>query len=97
MIIRPADRKADAIRIGAVPQLAQIGTDPAAQGQGGEAGSALLRARLETCDAEGVAACPASSKESDVPCYGKHGFQVTREIHLPDGPTVWAVLRGPVS
>ncbi|MFD1934378.1 MULTISPECIES: GNAT family N-acetyltransferase [Nonomuraea] len=76
--------------------LAQIGTDPAAQGRG--AGSALLRARIERCDADGVAAYLESSKESNVPFYEKHGFQVTREILLPeDGPTVWAMLREPVS
>ncbi|MEU7899633.1 GNAT family N-acetyltransferase [Nonomuraea sp. NPDC049152] len=76
--------------------LAEIGTDPAAQGRG--AGSALLRTRLDRCDADGVAAYLESSKETNIPFYEKHGFQVTREILLPEnGPTVWAMLREPVS
>ncbi|MEV4062339.1 GNAT family N-acetyltransferase [Nonomuraea dietziae] len=76
--------------------LAEIGTDPAAQGRG--AGSAMLAGRLAHCDSEGTAAYLESSKESNVPFYEKHGFKVTEEIRLPKaGPTVWAMLREPVS
>ncbi|MEV2272562.1 GNAT family N-acetyltransferase [Nonomuraea africana] len=76
--------------------LAEIGTDPAAQGRG--VGGALLGARLGHCDGEGLAAYLESSKETNIPFYEKHGFRVTGEIRLPkDGPMVWTMLREPVS
>jgi hypothetical protein len=52
---------------------------------------------LDTCDAEGIGAYLESSKESNVPFYERHGFRVTGEIVIPDGPTLWAMWRDPVS
>jgi ribosomal protein S18 acetylase RimI-like enzyme len=73
--------------------LALLGTDPAAQGQG--LGSAVLGPVLERCDVDGVAAYLESSKERNIAFYARHGFRVTRELHLPRGPTMWAMWREP--
>lgn len=74
--------------------LAGIGTDPPAQGTG--VGSALMRSRLERCDAAGLPAYLESSKERNVPFYRSHGFSVTRELTIADGgPTVWLMWREP--
>lgn len=73
--------------------LAALGTDPPRQGRG--IGSALLRPVLERCDAEGVRAYLESSKQRNVPFYRRHGFEVTGEVRLPEGPTVWTMWRDP--
>lgn len=74
--------------------LAVIGSDPSVRGKG--FGQALMRSRLDRCDAE---CCPAyleSSKPENVPYYERFGFRVTREIQLPDGgPPLWAMWRTP--
>lgn len=74
--------------------LAQIGTDPAAQGRG--VGSALMREGLARCDADRLPVYLESSKESNVPFYERFGFAVTSEIKLPDGPVVWGMWRDAV-
>lgn len=71
--------------------LAQVGTDPAAQGLG--FGGALLKAGLAAVDTDGLPTYLESSKESNVPLYEKYGFAVTSEITLPDGPTVYGMWR----
>jgi len=73
--------------------LAVLGTDTAHQGKG--VGSALLAPILERCDREGTPAYLESSKESNVPFYRRHGFEVTDEIQLPKGPKVWPMWRDP--
>jgi ribosomal protein S18 acetylase RimI-like enzyme len=73
--------------------LAVLGTEPAAQGQG--LGSAVIAPVLEQCDSDGVAAYLESSKERNIAFYARHGFRVTRELHLPRGPTMWAMWRDP--
>jgi len=74
--------------------LAVIGSDPAVRGQG--FGQALMRSRLDRCDAEYCPAYLESSKPESVPYYQRFGFAVTREIGLPDGgPTLWAMWRHP--
>lgn len=73
--------------------LATLGTDPSCQGRG--IGSALLQPVLQRCDAEGVRAYLESSKESNVPFYRRHGFEVTGEVRLPGGPAVWTMWRDP--
>lgn len=74
--------------------LAVLGTDPAAQGKG--VGAACLAPVLARCDNEGIGAYLESSKERNVPFYNRHGFEVTRELKLPDGgPPLWLMWREP--
>jgi ribosomal protein S18 acetylase RimI-like enzyme len=73
--------------------LAVLGTDPDAQGRG--IGSALLQPVLQTCDRDEIPAYLESSKERNIDFYARHGFRVTGEIELPDGPPVWPMWRDP--
>ncbi len=74
--------------------LAVIGSDPSVRGQG--FGQALMRSRLDRCDAEYCPAYLESTKPDNVPYYERFGFTVTREITLPDdGPPLWAMWRPP--
>lgn len=74
--------------------LAVIGSDPSARGKG--FGQAVMRSRLDRCDAEHCPAYLESSKLENVPYYERFGFQVTGEITLPhDGPTLWKMWRRP--
>jgi ribosomal protein S18 acetylase RimI-like enzyme len=74
--------------------LAAIGSDPDVRGKG--FGQALMRSRLDRCDAEYCPAYLESSKPENVPYYQRFGFTVTREIRLSDGgPTLWAMWRAP--
>lgn len=71
--------------------LAILGTDPDHRGRG--YGSALMQPILKRCDQEGSIAYLESSKESNIPFYQRHGFEVTGEIQIPDGPKVWPMVR----
>jgi len=73
--------------------LGILGTDPDHQGKG--LGSAAMQPVLDRCDAEGLGAYLESSKEQNVPFYRRHGFEVTGEIHMPDGPPLWPMWRDP--
>lgn len=74
--------------------LAVLGTDPAHQGKG--IGSALVAHVTDQADAEGMPCYLESSKESNVPFYRRHGFEVTEALVLPGGgPTVWGMWREP--
>ncbi|ORB28463.1 GNAT family N-acetyltransferase [Mycolicibacterium parafortuitum] len=74
--------------------LGVIGSDPDVRGKG--FGNALMRSRLDRCDAEGAPAYLESSKESNVPYYMRFGFEVTAELTVPDGgPTMWQMWRNP--
>jgi GNAT superfamily N-acetyltransferase len=70
-----------------------VGTAPDHQGKG--AGSALLQPVLSTCDAEGVAAYLVSSNVANLPFYERHGFRVTSEVRIPDGPVLYPMWRDP--
>jgi GNAT superfamily N-acetyltransferase len=72
-----------------------IGVDPSAQGQG--VGGALLRSRLDRCDAAGIPAYLESSKPANVPLYERFGFTASGRLKLPPGaPEVTPMWRGPV-
>jgi hypothetical protein len=36
-----------------------------------------------------------SSKERNIDFYARHGFRVTDELVLPEGPPVWPMWRDP--
>jgi ribosomal protein S18 acetylase RimI-like enzyme len=73
--------------------LAVIGSDPTVRGAG--YGQALMRSRLDRCDAEYAPAYLESSNPVNVPYYERFGFVVTGEITVPDGPTLWKMWREP--
>jgi GNAT superfamily N-acetyltransferase len=73
--------------------LQAIGTDPAKQGKG--YGGVLMRHRLARVDAVGAPAYLESSKDSNIPIYQSFGFEVTGEIRLPGGPTLYPMWRKP--
>jgi ribosomal protein S18 acetylase RimI-like enzyme len=74
--------------------LAVIGSDPTVRGAG--FGHALMRSRLDRCDAEHAPAYLESSNPDNVPYYTRFGFEVTGEIKLPDGgPSMWPMWRAP--
>jgi ribosomal protein S18 acetylase RimI-like enzyme len=70
-----------------------LGTRPGWQSRG--LGSALLREVLERCDRERRPAYLEASSEGNQRLYRRHGFEVTGEIQLPDGPPMWPMWREP--
>lgn len=71
--------------------LQVIGTDPAHQGKG--YASLIMRQQLAVADAQAMPCYLESSKPSNVPIYQSFGFEVTGEIKLPGGPTLWPMWR----
>jgi len=70
-----------------------LGTRPPWQNQG--LGSALLREVLECCDRDRIPAYLEARSAADQRLYQRHGFEVTGEIVLPDGPSLWPMWRQP--
>jgi len=58
-------------------------------------GSALLREVLQRCDAEETPAYLEATTVGNQRLYHRHGFEVTGEIKLPDGPSMWPMWREP--
>jgi GNAT superfamily N-acetyltransferase len=73
--------------------LAVLGTHPDRQGQG--FGSALMQPVLDECDRLEIPAYLETGTERNVAFYTRHGFRVTEEIQLPDGPPMWLMWRDP--
>jgi ribosomal protein S18 acetylase RimI-like enzyme len=70
-----------------------LGTRPPWQNQG--LGSALLREVLEWCDRDRIPAYLEASSAANQRLYQRHGFEVTGEIVLPHGPSLWPMWREP--
>jgi GNAT superfamily N-acetyltransferase len=70
-----------------------LGTRPGWQGRG--LGSSLMDPVLATCDRDGVPAYLEATSERNKQLYLRHGFEVTDEIPLPDGPMMWPMWRSP--
>lgn len=58
-------------------------------------GTTVITSMLDRCDDEGLPAYLEASSTENVPFYRRHGFDVTEEIKLPRGPSVWAMWREP--
>jgi hypothetical protein len=59
-------------------------------------GNALMRSRLDRCDAEHAPAYLKSSNPDNVPYYQRVGCEITGEIRLPDdGPRLIPMRRAP--
>jgi ribosomal protein S18 acetylase RimI-like enzyme len=71
--------------------LQVLGTDPAKQGKG--YGGVAIRRQLAVADAAHMPCYLESSKESNIPIYRSFGFEVTGEIKVPNGPTLWPMWR----
>ena len=71
--------------------LQTLGTDPDKQGKG--FGGAVTRHQLAIADAQGVPCYLESSKDTNIPIYQSLGFNVTGEIKIPNGPTLWPMWR----
>jgi ribosomal protein S18 acetylase RimI-like enzyme len=70
-----------------------LGTRPQWQSRG--LGSALLREVLQRCDQDATPAYLEASSEGSKQLYLRHGFEVTGEIPLPNGPSFWPMWREP--
>lgn len=73
--------------------LGFVGTLPEARGKG--LASALISSVTEICDAENIPAYLESSSPDNVPLYERHGFRITGEAKIKDGPTVPLMWRDP--
>ena len=70
-----------------------LATRPELQCRG--AGSALMRPVLEICDRDEIPAYLEATNERNRALYLRHGFEVTGEIRLADGPNLWPMWRRP--
>jgi ribosomal protein S18 acetylase RimI-like enzyme len=70
-----------------------LATDPPLQNRG--IGAALLADVLAAADAAGQAAYTEATSLRNRALYERHGFVFTREIPLPDGPSLYAMWRDP--
>lgn len=66
------------------------GTNPAKQGKGY---GVLMRRHLTVADAASVPCYLETSKETNIPTYQSFGLEVTDEIRLPGGATLYAMCR----
>jgi GNAT superfamily N-acetyltransferase len=73
--------------------IAYAGLPPEWQGTG--IGSALVAPLLERCDAEHAPAYLEATSERAVAFYQRHGFAVTKEVRLRNGPPLWMMWRSP--
>ena len=70
-----------------------LGTRPEWQSRG--IGSELMQPVLDICDRDQVPAYLEATSEGNRRLYIRHGFEVTEEFRLPDGPPMWRMWRSP--
>ncbi|MBY6065186.1 GNAT family N-acetyltransferase [Leisingera aquaemixtae] len=73
--------------------LAFIAVDPSRQGKG--VGSALLKASLEQCDADGRPAYLESTNPANLTLYRRFGFEQIGLIETGEAPPLFPMLRQP--
>jgi GNAT superfamily N-acetyltransferase len=71
-----------------------LATRPGWQSRG--IGSALMRPVLDACDRDGLPAYLEATGPRNAALYERHGFRVTGEIALPDGPSLLPMWREPL-
>jgi ribosomal protein S18 acetylase RimI-like enzyme len=71
-----------------------VGVHPEKQGQG--YATTLLLHTLTRLDVKRTPAYLESSNILNNPLYRRHGFEITDEIRLQDGPTLWCMWRDPI-
>ena len=90
-----ASKALDAARARLMPPEADylwiLGVDPAHQGRG--QGAATIAHGLARADAASKPVYLETYKERNLAFYRRHGFEVAREEHPPQGPPFWAMLR----
>lgn len=67
------------------------GCSPHHQGRG--YGTAAIEAGLALADGDGVSAYLETSTKANIAFYGRFGFHVTHDWHVPGGPKNWSMLR----
>jgi ribosomal protein S18 acetylase RimI-like enzyme len=72
--------------------IAYAGISPEWQGQ--RVGGALVSRLLERCDAERSPVYLEATSERAAAFYHRHGFTVTEEVRLKNGPPLWLMWRG---
>jgi GNAT superfamily N-acetyltransferase len=70
-----------------------LGAEQAPQARG--LGSALLAHTLARVDADRMPTYLESSHKRNIALYDRHGFRVTSELTLPNGPRIWPMWRPP--
>lgn len=73
--------------------LQTLGTDTQKQGKG--FGGVVIRRHLAVADAQAMPCYLESSKTTNIPIYQSFGFELTGEINLPGGPTIYPMWRKP--
>lgn len=73
--------------------LAILGSDPGRQRSG--VGRAVLEPVLERCDRDGMPAYLEASREGNIGYYERYGFELIAPYQLPDGPSIYRMVRPP--
>ena len=71
--------------------LNTVGVAPNCKGQGH--GGTIIDHTLDLADNAGHPCYLESSSSRNVPLYERLGFDVVKEINLPNGPTMWGMWR----
>lgn len=78
--------------------LAVLGTEPGYRGswsQGDSRARRLIMFGLQRCDDDRMPAYLESSNANNLSFYKSFGFNITEELCLPDGPSLWGMWREP--